>query len=127
MERVKHQSYSGQQSNNYFWRTYDKKELDWVEESGGRLHGYEFKWGKSDAAPPRGWLETYTEADFQVIHPENYLDFVPPPALIIPHILAREDVAYGLDECGLPHRFNKVGGGLVVAGFFVEAVVHVAA
>ncbi|AFG36537.1 ATP-binding protein [Spirochaeta africana] len=76
MERVKHQAYSGVSGNNYFWRTYDKKELDWVEESGGELHGYKFKWGKTKASPPRGWLETYAEADFRVIHPDNYLDFI---------------------------------------------------
>jgi predicted AAA+ superfamily ATPase len=76
MERIKHLSYSGQAPNCYFWRTYDRKELDWVEESGGRLRGYEFKWKPAAVAPPRGWLETYAEADFQVVHPENYLDFV---------------------------------------------------
>lgn len=76
MERIKHLSYSGQAPNCYFWRTYDRKELDWVEESGGRLRGYEFKWRPAAVAPPRGWLETYPEADFQIVHPENYLDFV---------------------------------------------------
>lgn len=76
MERIKHQSYSKQSVNNYFWRTWDKKELDWVEESGGKLRGYEFKWGKATASPPKGWLETYNNADFQCITPDNYLDFV---------------------------------------------------
>ncbi len=79
MERVKHLSYTGQYSNYYFWRTYDRKELDWVEETGGDLHGYEFKWKPAEVAPPRGWLETYPEADFRVIHPENYLEFVTTP------------------------------------------------
>ena len=31
-------------ANNYFWRTYDQQEIDWVEERGGKLYGYEFKW-----------------------------------------------------------------------------------
>jgi predicted AAA+ superfamily ATPase len=30
--------------NAYFWRTYDQKEIDCIEEHGGKLHGYEFKW-----------------------------------------------------------------------------------
>lgn len=76
MERIKHLSYTGQHANCYFWRTYTKKELDWVEETGGRLHGYEFKWKPAEVAAPTGWLETYPEADFTVIHPDNYLDFV---------------------------------------------------
>lgn len=78
MERIKHLSYTGQSANCYFWRTYNKKELDWVEETGGHLHGYEFKWKSSSVKPPRDWLETYPEAEFHVIHPENYLAFVTP-------------------------------------------------
>ena len=30
--------------NAYFWRTYDQKEIDYIEEWGGRLHAFEFKW-----------------------------------------------------------------------------------
>jgi uncharacterized protein len=79
MERIKHLSRTRHQANCYFWRTYTREELDWVEEIGGHLHGYEFKWSRPKAAPPRGWLETYPEADFRVIHPENYLEFVTAP------------------------------------------------
>jgi len=25
--------------NNFFWRTYDRQEIDWVEERGGKLYG----------------------------------------------------------------------------------------
>ncbi len=27
---------------NYFWRTYDQQELDWVEDRGGNLYGYDY-------------------------------------------------------------------------------------
>ena len=76
MERVKHLSYTRRHANRYFWRTYDKKELDWVEEIDGHLHGYEFKWKSTEVAPPKGWLESYPEADFNVVHPDNYLEFI---------------------------------------------------
>ncbi len=76
MERIKHLAGTRRPANCYFWRTYDKKELDWVEETGGHLHGYEFKWKTAEVDPPKGWLETYPEADFHVIHPQNYLEFV---------------------------------------------------
>jgi uncharacterized protein len=76
LERVKYLANSRQSANLYFWRTYDKKELDWIEETGGNLHGYEFKWNKSETTPPKGWLETYPQADFRVVHPGNYLEFV---------------------------------------------------
>ncbi|MGE5602850.1 MAG: ATP-binding protein, partial [Nitrososphaerales archaeon] len=44
VERRKANEYAGRQPNVYFWRTYDQKELDYVEERGGVLRGYEFKW-----------------------------------------------------------------------------------
>jgi len=28
---------------SYFWRTYDQKEIDLIEEADGHLHCYEFK------------------------------------------------------------------------------------
>lgn len=79
-ERLKKQSYDRLYANNYFWRTYDQKELDWVEEREGRLHGYEFKYpAKSRAKPPKGWLETYDNADFELVHKDNYLQFIASP------------------------------------------------
>ncbi|MDA3817428.1 MAG: ATP-binding protein, partial [Prolixibacteraceae bacterium] len=43
-ERLKYQEYKRMSSNNYFWRTYEQQEIDWVEERNGSLFGYEFKW-----------------------------------------------------------------------------------
>ncbi len=76
LERLKKQAYKEIYANNYFWRTYDQKELDWVEERDGKLFGFEIKWGKDKAKPPKDWLETYQNAEYQVINQENYLDFI---------------------------------------------------
>ena len=76
MERLKKQQYKQIWSHNFFWRTYDQKELDWVEEREGKLFGYEFKWGKSQEKPPKIWLETYPQASYECITPENYLPFI---------------------------------------------------
>lgn len=76
MERLKRQEYLGQAANNYFWRTYAKQELDFVEEREGRLFGYEMKWGKATPRPPREWLAAYPEASYEVVTRENYLEFV---------------------------------------------------
>ncbi len=46
-ERLKYQEYKRITSNNYFWRTYEQQEIDWVEERSGSLYGYEFKWKES--------------------------------------------------------------------------------
>lgn len=76
IERIKKQEYKRIYSNNYFWRTYDKKEIDFVEERDGRLYGYEFKWGAKKTKKPTEWLKTYKEAQYKVINQDNYLDFI---------------------------------------------------
>ena len=75
-ERLKKQSYKSIYANNYFWRTWSQKEVDFIEEREGKLFGYEFKWKDKAAKAPREWLDAYPEAEFQIINPENYLDFV---------------------------------------------------
>ena len=75
-ERIKKQEYLQISFNNYFWRTYDKKEIDFVEERGGKLYGYEIKWGKDKVKPPKEWLSTYKNAQYQLINRENYLEFI---------------------------------------------------
>lgn len=42
-ERIKMQLYSGMLVYNYFWRTYDQQEIDWIENRAGKLYAYEFK------------------------------------------------------------------------------------
>jgi predicted AAA+ superfamily ATPase len=76
MERMKRQEYLREPANNYFWRTYTKKELDLVEEYGGRLYGYEMKWGRAVPRPPKEWITAYPEAAWQVVNRENYLEFI---------------------------------------------------
>lgn len=76
MERIKKQEYTGISANNYFWRTYDQKEIDFVEERGGNLYGYEIKWKKGRTKPPKDWIEGYSNASYEVIDRENYLEFI---------------------------------------------------
>lgn len=76
VERIKKQTYKKIYSNNYFWRTYDKKEIDMVEERDGKLFGYEFKWGGKKKTSEKLWLETYENAEFELINKDNYLDFI---------------------------------------------------
>ena len=76
-ERIKFQRYNKMIVNNYFWRTYDQQEIDWVEERGGNLYGYEFKWNpKKRVKVPGAWKKQYKEAKFEVINQENYLNWI---------------------------------------------------
>lgn len=47
VERLKFQTYHQLHCTNYFLRTYDGAEIDWLEASGGKLAGFEFKWKRS--------------------------------------------------------------------------------
>ena len=76
VERIKKQNYKHLWSNNFFWRTYDQKELDWIEEREGNLFSYEFKWGKSVKNPPKLWQKTYPKSSFECINQDNYLSFI---------------------------------------------------
>jgi predicted AAA+ superfamily ATPase len=76
-ERLKKQEYQRLHLSNFFWRTHTKQEIDWVEEGDGKIIGYEFKWSaKKQPKAPTQWTKAYPYAEFHVIHPKNYLDFI---------------------------------------------------
>lgn len=76
-ERIKKQHYQKIRNNNYFWRTYDQQELDWLEEKGDNLAGFEFKWNENRKVKiPTAFAKAYPEATFEVINKQNYLEFI---------------------------------------------------
>jgi uncharacterized protein len=75
-ERIKLQHYKGWASNNYFWRTYDQQEIDWIEERDGGLFGYEMKYANPNKKVPAAWVKNYPHASYRVICKENYLKFI---------------------------------------------------
>ncbi|WP_225586891.1 ATP-binding protein [Algoriphagus sp. Y33] len=77
VERRKFQNYSQMHCTNYFWRTYDQQEIDWVEEEGDLLRAFEFKYQPNKPPKaPAAWAKAYPEASYEVIHPVNYLDWI---------------------------------------------------
>lgn len=76
MDRLKHNQALGKTVNYYFWRTYDQKEIDLIEESEGKLIAFEFKWRAQKVKPPADFLDAYPGSEFKLIHKENYRDFL---------------------------------------------------
>ena len=78
IERVKKRAYKHIHGYSYFWRTYEQKEIDLIEEREGKLFPYEFKWStKNEVLPPKEWVLNYPQSEeFSVINPSNYLDFI---------------------------------------------------
>jgi predicted AAA+ superfamily ATPase len=77
MERRKVNAALMRAANSYFWRTYDLKEIDYIEERGGKLFGYEFKrQGEMRKATRREFSQTYPSAELVTVTLENYEAFL---------------------------------------------------
>jgi len=64
-------------ANFYFWRTWDQKEIDLIEERQGKLWGFEFKWqGKMKKATKNQFLQAYPNAVLETITPNNFEKFL---------------------------------------------------
>jgi predicted AAA+ superfamily ATPase len=76
-ERLKYQQYQEIIVNNYFWRTYQQQEIDWIEDREGKLFAYEMKWksGKK-TKEPSAWKTAYPGSEFKIIDPDNYLGWI---------------------------------------------------
>lgn len=76
-ERIKCNTYLQINRQMYFWRNYLQREIDLIELENGQLHAYEIKYGKdSKDKLPLAFKSSYPTAEFQVIHSDNYLDFI---------------------------------------------------
>jgi len=77
-ERIKLQNYHLQYTNNYFWRTVQKQEIDFIEERNGQIHAFEFKWKKRPKDKiPSVFLREYNALG-KIIDRDNFRDFVLP-------------------------------------------------
>lgn len=76
-ERVKQNHYNRSYANSWFWRTQTRKEIDYLEEKNGKLSAFEFKWNpKKSTKVPTDFSKTYPDAEFAVITPENFHEFI---------------------------------------------------
>ncbi len=77
IERMKYNQKNMRRTAMYFWRTYQQKEIDLVEEADGQLTAFEFKWNPSaKASNPSEFLKAYAGSSYSVIHRENYQGFL---------------------------------------------------
>jgi uncharacterized protein len=76
-ERVKYLAYQQKWVNNWYWRTTEQQEIDYVEEENGQLSAYEFKWNpKEKGSIPNSFKKTYPTANINIIHRENFEQFL---------------------------------------------------
>lgn len=78
-ERRKLADWAGLGTRGYFWRTLAKSEIDYVEETDGRLSAWEFKWGSGRKARlPAPFAEAYPGTPFSVVTPSDFDAFLSP-------------------------------------------------
>ena len=63
-------------ANNYFWGTWDKQEIDWVEKREGKLFGFEFKWTENKSKSLKSFSDNYNGTETKIINRDNYLEFI---------------------------------------------------
>ncbi len=76
VERLKKNSYAQKSILSYFWRNYNKQEVEYIEEADSHIHAYEFKWWKKNPKLPKWFSESFPDSIFEVINTDNYFDFI---------------------------------------------------
>jgi predicted AAA+ superfamily ATPase len=75
-ERIKANCNDGLGKEFYFWRTYDRQEIDLIEENADSLAALEFKWENKKPGIPDVFKEAYPSAVFDVVGRDNYLKYM---------------------------------------------------
>jgi uncharacterized protein len=77
VERMKFNSNHRRFVNSWFWRTYDQKEIDYLEEEGGKLIAVEFKFKSTGKVKMiKEFQDSYPEAAFMTVSKENFWEFM---------------------------------------------------
>lgn len=76
-ERMKYINYSQHWINSWYWRTKEQREIDYIEETEGKITAYEFKWNPMQKVKqPLAFKNAYPEATFKTIHRDNVDEFL---------------------------------------------------
>lgn len=74
---VKANEYNKAWVNQFFWRTKDQAEIDYIEEENETLHCYEMTWSeKRKKQLSKSFQASYPNHNFKVITKENFEEFV---------------------------------------------------
>jgi predicted AAA+ superfamily ATPase len=78
IERMKTYLHNRRYANFYFWRTYDQREIDLIEERQGELKAFEFKWkeGQGNLKAANEFMGAYENSQYQVVSLSNFDEFM---------------------------------------------------
>jgi hypothetical protein len=76
-ERIKLLKYNEMWVNKWFWRTTAQQEVDYIEESDGKMTAFEFKWNPSKKAKvTKVFTNAYPDTEVKVINRDNFDSFL---------------------------------------------------
>jgi len=76
-ERFKMLSWSDIDAKGFFWRNYNKSEVDYIEQKRDLIKAFEIKWNTNKQyRVSKAFTNLYPNADTQVVTPSNLIDFV---------------------------------------------------
>jgi hypothetical protein len=77
IERMKYMHNIGNYPSYYFWRTYDKNEIDLIELNQGRIDAFECKFSKENATISlHKFHQIYKESNIHLVNKENFIEFL---------------------------------------------------
>jgi predicted AAA+ superfamily ATPase len=77
IELLKNNQYEGTFSQFYFWRTYDRQEIDLIIKTEEKIDVFEIKWSpKKTPKVPIFFQKTYPDYSFSIINKENLLEYL---------------------------------------------------
>ncbi|SFI49144.1 ATP-binding protein [Halpernia frigidisoli] len=75
-ERMKKNNYENPYTKSYFWRTTSQQEIDYVEETAGKISAFEIKWNENAKIKANtNFKETY-KTTIEILSPKNFRDFL---------------------------------------------------
>ncbi|MEA2097359.1 MAG: ATP-binding protein [Candidatus Cloacimonadota bacterium] len=76
-ERMKYNQQNEKLANYFFWKSKNQKEIDFIEEYGGNIFAYEFKWNpKKTVKFPLSFRRSYPKAKNEIINQSNFTNFI---------------------------------------------------
>ncbi len=76
-ERIKMHHFNRSDVRPYFWRTHQQQEIDYLELANGEITAFECKWNPgSKARFSPAFTKAYQPRETNVMHKENYLDYL---------------------------------------------------
>ena len=71
-ERLKYLNNTEKNVSRFFWRTLAQQEVDYIEDTNGKITAFECKWNpKANGAVSRAFGNAYPAAAAHIVHPEN--------------------------------------------------------